>query len=104
MACTDYNSYIEMWSNWAFRDAILCTYGDTFGSLLLPALLVVGAINFGYYAKQESVGMPLVVTLLTGGFFLSQSDPILIQMVRVVAVIIFGLMPVFVLRKAEGLT
>ncbi len=102
MACSDYTYWTDALEQWAFQDAILCPYQTTMDSLLF-GLLVVGSINMALYAKQESVLLPLVVTMLTGSILLVEVAGVFTALVRVGLLFLVGLGPVLLLRRAEGM-
>jgi len=101
-ACGDYDTYFDMWKAFAFRDAIACPFADSVGALF-TGLVIVGSVNTALYAKQESVILPLVTTLLTGGATLTMVSSIANGLVIVVLLLAFGIGPVLLIRRGEGL-
>lgn len=57
--------------NFEFIKAISCTYANAAG-LLVTGLMVYGAISLAIYIRTDSVTIPAVLVLLTGGAVLSQ--------------------------------
>lgn len=99
--CDQYSGdWIQAWSEFAFREAVVCPYTTNFGGLFV-GLIVIGSINAALYAKQESVLLPTVVTLLTGGAWLSQVSGVMSSVVVLMLLFTLGIGPVLVLRRLE---
>lgn len=101
-ACGDYDSYVDMWEAYAFRDAVACPFVDSVGALF-AGLIIFGAINTTLYVKQESPVLPIVSTLLTGGATLPMVSSIADGLIVVVLLLAVGIGPVLVIRRGEGL-
>ena len=57
--------------NYEFIKAFTCTYANTAG-LLVTGMVVYGAVSLSIYVRTNSVIIPFVLLLLTGGAVLTQ--------------------------------
>lgn len=64
----------EYLANWEFMKAITCTYANAAG-ILVTGLLVYGAVGLSIYIRTNSVVIPFVLLLTTGGAVLNFVAP-----------------------------
>jgi hypothetical protein len=101
LACSDYSGdWLEAWRQFAVRDAIACPFTAEVGSLFV-GLLIVAGINTTLYSRQGSIAIPAVVTLVTGGAWLTQVSGIASAFVVFVLLMLAGIAPVVVIRRIE---
>jgi len=71
MVCDPNTSEIAYLLNFEFIKAFSCTYFNSAG-MLVTGLLVYGGISLSIYIRTDSVLIPTVLLLITGGAVLSQ--------------------------------
>lgn len=71
MVCDPNTSEIAYLLNFEFIKAFSCTYFNSAG-MLVTGLLVYGGISLSIYIRTDSVLIPTVLMLITGGAVLSQ--------------------------------
>ena len=71
MVCDPSTSEIAYLLNFEFIKAFSCTYFNSAG-MLVTGLLVYGGISLSIYIRTDSVLIPTVLLLITGGAVLSQ--------------------------------
>lgn len=99
MSCGDWNGdYIDALAEWAFRDAVLCTYQTSIGGPEF-ATIVLGAIGMSYLISHGSPLIAVVIFVVAGGVFMGQIAGIAVGIVTAVLLAVVGAVPVIVLRK-----
>lgn len=88
MACGDFDTYAAFWKARQYMDAVICPYQDQL-TMSLFALMVFGAIGSAFYARDNAIGIPLVLGYIFAGIFIAQAPPIFAQ--AAVVVIMLGL-------------
>jgi len=71
MVCDPNTSEIAYLLNFEFIKAFSCTYFNSAG-MLVTGLFVYGGISLSIYIRTDSVLIPTVLMLITGGAVLSQ--------------------------------
>lgn len=104
MACTDYGGdWIEALDvgTMAVQDAVLCPYQTTMGGVVFATFVILGLVNIPIYSRQQSVLVPMIVTLSVGGVVLSQVNSLFLGILTVVLLLLFGIGPLLVLRRLQ---
>lgn len=100
MACTDYAEInVSLLEQAAFRDAVICAYGDQLTVPIFAAMVVLGVFNLPIYIRQDSVLVPFAITLVIGGVIISSVASMLQSIMITLLLFVFGLGPVLVLRR-----
>lgn len=99
MACSDYNGdFLEALLSEEFRDAVLCPYQEAMGGPLF-ALVIYSSILSHIYIRTESVLIPVVLSILTGGIASAYVSPIGTQVLTFLLLFVGGVVPVMVIKR-----
>lgn len=99
MACTDWDGvYLDALKDGAFQDAILCPYQDNMGGVVF-ALFVYGAIGTAIYVRTDSIIIPFVLVLLTGGIVMTEVASIAVGLVITMLLFVVGIGPILLLKR-----
>lgn len=102
MACKDFTGadypWLDALMQFNFRDAVLCPYQMTIGGPEF-ATLILGAVGISYMIKQDSIGIAAVIAIICGGVFISQVDSYATAFVTIGVLVLFGLVPVLLVRR-----
>jgi hypothetical protein len=79
-------------------DAMFSVYQDSMGGAVF-GLLVWGGTATTLYVRQESIILPLVLTLILGGIVITQVPSPAVALFVVVLLFVGGLGPVFILKR-----
>lgn len=69
--CVEGASFIDNMLAWRFFEAATCVYANPIGFLLV-GMIAYGAVSVPIYLRTNSVVIPTVLLLLTGGVVMSQ--------------------------------
>lgn len=103
MACSDYAD--GEWINaldagvMGVRDAVLCPYTDSMGTMVFATIVMIGIVNLPIYVRQESMIMPFGLTLVVGGIWVTAASGLAQTLAGVVVLFVVGLGPVLVLWR-----
>jgi hypothetical protein len=103
MACSDYAD--GEWINaldagvMGVRDAVLCPYTDSMGTMVFATLVMVGMVNVPIYIRQESLIVPFGLTLTLGGIWVTAASSLAQTLTGVVLLFVVGLGPVLILWR-----
>jgi len=101
MACSDHDLWINALDagTMAIRDAVFCPYQSSMGFGVFATLVLVGIIGVPIYVRTQSIILPFVLALIIGGVVLSQLVAMAQTLVIVVILLVFGIVPVILLRR-----
>lgn len=101
MACGDHTGqfrWLEMLSDDAFRDAVLCPFQLEMGGLVFGTL-VFGGIVASLYIRQRAFIIPAVLAIAIGGLVLPQVQSVGLQMALLIILTAAGAIPVLMLYR-----
>lgn len=85
-----------------FFDSAICPYVDLLTLPIFAAFFFIGIVNVPIYIRQESIITPFVITLVTGGVVLTFVAGILQTIAVTVILLVLGLGPVLLIRRAQS--
>lgn len=100
MSCTDHASALEAMQSWAFRDAVLCPYQESMTGVVFGTI-IWGAVMIHLYVRTGSALLPYSLSVLLGSLVLSQTIAGSAQLVGALVVLMFGAIPVLLLRRLQ---
>ena len=81
-------------------DFVTCPVIDQFGAPL-AALLAFAPLALAFYVNQQSLGMPLIITIITGAIIMPFMPPQVIQLVIVALLLVGPIAMMFLIRRAR---
>lgn len=104
MACSDFTGqfrWLEMLSNDAFRDAVLCPFQVEIGGLVF-ATLVFGGVVASLYIRQRAFIIPAVLAIAIGGLVLPQVQSVGLQIALLIVLTAAGAIPVLMIYRISS--
>jgi len=101
MSCSQYSALYEALQQYAFADAVSCTFTEPTGTVA-TGMLVFGAITTSLGIRTDGIAMPAAITLLTGGILLPFLPGAATQIATLILLVAIGIGPVVMLRRLGG--
>ena len=99
--CSQYEDLSDIWikpTQWV--DGVVCPYSQVIGETFAFGLVLIG-INVALYARQDRLIMPVVVTLVTGGAWISLAPGAVAGAVQAGVLVMLGIGPVLLIRRLD---
>lgn len=89
MACTDYDTLREFWTNGQFFDGVFCAFGGALAPMPGSAfvLLFSAFLGVGMYVYAGAIILPLVLAILLGGVIVAQLPGVALKLVGMIVLL-----------------